>query len=475
MIPKLNSRILFFSKRSLILSATLVALPMLLQAKDLPSAAADSQPLTMDQVRQEIQKEAMERSTKGGPGEPSRPGWASWGQFDTEKGFLVANTPLASMRITGYMLIRYLNQAPAGQSFTDHLGVSHEIHMRNDFSAPHRVLLNFTGFMFDPKFLYTATLWTVNAINTVAIIGHLDYLFHPMFNLSAGVGSMPGTRSLTYNHPYWMGTDRVMADEFFRPGFTQGVWASGELLHRLFYTAMVGNNITTVNVSAAENKRNLATGGTLWWLPTTGEFGPKGAYGDFEEHKNLAVRMGTSYTHSREDQLTTDPDNPFPDETQIRLADSLLLFQLGSLAPGVQVHQANYDMSAVDFGIKYKGLFMQTEVYNRWLSKFDVSGGVAPMSQIYDHGLYLQIAQMVVPKKFELYTAASWVFGDKDAGFSNSSDYLIGVNRYLYGTRNCRLNLQVNFVNHSPTGSNFGYYAGGQKGVIYSAGWSINF
>src|SRR5262249_20884541 len=159
-------------------------------------------------------------------------------------------------------------------------------------------------------------------------------------------------------------------------------------------------------------------------------------------------------------------NNPFPDETQIRLADSLLLFQLGSLAPGVQVHQANYDMSAVDLGMKYNGLFLQTEIYNRWLSDFDVTGGPIQGGKIYDHGLYVQLAQVVVPKKYELYTAGSWVFGDKDWGFSNSSDYLVGVNRYLYGTRNCRLNAQLNFVNHSPTGSNFGYYVGGQKGII---------
>jgi hypothetical protein len=329
--------------------------------------------------------------------------------------------------------------------------------------------------MFDPKFIYTATIWTVNAINTVAVIGHLDYLFHKSFNLSVGVGSMPGTRTLTYSHPYWMGTDRVMADDFFRPGFTQGIWATGELLPRFYYTAMVGNNITTVNISAAENKRDMASGGTLWWMPTTGEFGPKGGMGDFENHQQLATRFGTSFTHSREDQLTSDADNPFPDNTQIRLADSLLLFQLGSLAPGVLVRKADYNMSAVDMGIKYKGFFLQAEFYNRWLSRFDYTGGSLPMSQIYDHGFYVQASQMIVPKKWELYTATSIVFGDKDAGFGDSSDVVFGTNRYLFGTRNCRLNAQVNFINKSPASSNFGYYVGGQRGTIYSLSWAINF
>lgn len=429
--------------------------------------------VTLDQVRELIQQELSETPSPAQK-EPPKPEWATWGQFDTEKGFLVANTPKASMRITGYMLIRYINQLPPEQSFTDHLGVEHNIHMRNDFSAPHRVLLNFTGFMFDPKFVYTATIWTVNAINTVAVIGHLDYLFNKKFNLSAGVGSLPGTRTLTYSHPYWMGSDRVMADDYFRPGFTQGVWASGEIFPRTFYTVMVGNNITTVNVSAKENKREMATGGTVWWMPTTGEFGPKGAFGDFEEHQKLATRFGASFTHSREDQLTTDPNNPTPDETQIHMADSLLLFQQGSLAPGVQVHKANYDMSAVDAGIKYKGFFIGTEFYTRWLSNFDASGPL-PVDNVVDTGFYVQSTKMIIPKKLELYGAASLIYGDKGAGYRNSSDYLIGLNRYLFGVRNCRLNVQANFVTRSAAGSDFGYYVGGQTGTILSAGWSVNF
>jgi hypothetical protein len=36
-----------------------------------------------------------------------------------------------------------------------------------------------------------------------------------------------------------------MADNFFRPGFTQGVWATGELAKGLNYQAFVGNGLNT--------------------------------------------------------------------------------------------------------------------------------------------------------------------------------------------------------------------------------------
>ncbi len=41
-----------------------------------------------------------------------------------------------------------------------------------------------------------------------------------------------------------------MADNFFRPGFTQGVWATGELSKGLNYQAFVGNSLNTLSISA---------------------------------------------------------------------------------------------------------------------------------------------------------------------------------------------------------------------------------
>jgi hypothetical protein len=53
--------------------------------------------------------------------------------------------------------------------------------------------------------------------------------------LGAGWNAYPGTLSLQGSHPYWQSYDRVMADEFFRPFFSQGVFAQGDLLPRLQY------------------------------------------------------------------------------------------------------------------------------------------------------------------------------------------------------------------------------------------------
>ena len=87
----------------------------------------------------------------------------------------------------------------------------------------------------------------------------------------------------------------------------------------------------------------------------------------------------------------------------------------------------------------------------------------------------MQGAFYPVPKKLEVYGATSQIFGDPSAGYTNSSEYVGGGNVYPFDTRNHRLNVQVQKVNHSPVGSTFGYYTAGQNGTTFSTAFSIFF
>ena len=102
----------------------------------------------------------------------------------------------------------------------------------------------------------------------------------------------------------------------------------------------------------------------MWWMPTTKEFGPNGSYDDWEYDEKLATRFGVSTARSREDRFNQN-DNPSPDNTQIRLADSLLLFQTGTLARDVTVQTADFRVLSFDAGMKYRGIFLQAEIFNR--------------------------------------------------------------------------------------------------------------
>src|SRR4051794_10157861 len=153
------------------------------------------------------------------------------------EGFDLYKGERGSLNISAYVLLRYLNQLPANQSFVDHLGNVRQIDTRNDIQL-HRVLLRFRGFLFSEKLRQETTVWAVNSTNSITVIVGLNYETSKALTLGGGVGALPGTRSLNYQHPYFLGTDRQMADEFFRPGFTSGVWASGEPISGLQYRVM---------------------------------------------------------------------------------------------------------------------------------------------------------------------------------------------------------------------------------------------
>jgi hypothetical protein len=396
----------------------------------------------------------------------------SWGEFQPGDGFLVGRSSAGELSISAYALLRYINQLPAEQTYTDHLGNEHAVDARQDV-FPHRVMIFFKGWLANPKLIYNIFLWTVNTTDQKNIFASMGYQFSRKFSLYAGINGLPGTRSVQGSHPFWLGHDRVMADEFFRPYFTNGIWAQGELAPGFWYNAMVGNNMSSLGVKATQLDRKFSEGASVWWMPTTKEFGPRGAYGDYEMHEKVATRFGVSTTYSPEERFT-DANTSATGNTTIRLADSLNVFDTGALAPGVTVQNVDYRLVSVDAGVKYRGFFLQTELYTRRLDGFKADGAL-PVKEIVDKGFYVQAAFFPVPKKLELYAATSQIYGDKDAGFSNSSEYLVGANWYPFKTRNHRFNLQVMDVNRSPVNSTFGYYTGGQDGTTVSAAFSVFF
>ena len=396
----------------------------------------------------------------------------TWGEFDPGKGFLVGRSDAGELSISAYALVRYLNQMPSEDTFLDHLGNERTVDGRNDI-FPHRVIIWFKGWLGRKELVYNIAVWTVNTTNQVALFGNLGYQFNRKVSIYAGINGNPGTRSLQGSHPYWLGHDRVMADEFFRPYFGSGAWVQGEAFSGFWYNAMLGNSNSALDIKATQLDRTFTRSGSVWWMPTTKEFGPKGGYGDWEHHDKLATRFGASYSFSPE-QRYTNADNGASGNTTLRLADSVNVFDTGALAARTTVDKLDFRILSIDAGMKYKGIFLQTEIYNRWLDNF-VADAPLPVTSIHDRGFYVQAAFFPVAKKLELYGITSQIMGDKDAGFDSSSEYGTGINFYPADTRNHRLNLQYLHVDGSPVSSTFGYYVGGMKGNTFSAAFSVFF
>jgi hypothetical protein len=426
-----------------------------------------SAPAAADQTsvpQSNSQAQTFENDDKTLLPQPSEGNTAIFGEFNPGRGFTVARAEYGALNLSGYMAVRYLNQLPANQTATDHLGRPITVSPRNDFQF-HRVMLFSQGWLFSPKFQYTTFLWTVQDTNQVAVGGAVYYTFGKLMTLGAGWNAYPGTQSLQGSHPYWESYDRVMADEFFRPFFSQGVFAKGNLLPRLEYRWMVGNNNSNLDVAASKLDRDLSGGFALTWLPTTGEFGPRGAFGDYERHNKLATRFNLAYTFSPEERQSAV--GTAAGNTTLRLADSLNIFDTGAFANGVTVEKAHYKLLTAAAGIKYHGFWLQGEGYARRLDHF-VADGKLPVGAVRDYGFYVQAAQMIVPNRFELYAGTSYVFSD----YGHPKEFIAGGNYYPWNTRNLRLNVQVLNVDHSPVSSTFGFYIGQLTGQIVTIGFT---
>jgi hypothetical protein len=390
------------------------------------------------------------------------------GEFTPGKGFTLFKTGLASLNISVYGLARYINQMPGYQSYEDHLGRTKYADTRNDIWW-HRTFVWFSGFFYTPKLRYTISVWGLTATNQVLIFGNLQYALSKAATFGVGIVPNLGTRSMQGPWPYFLASDRILAEEFFRPGFTTGAWVTGEPISRLRYWVMFGNNLSQLGIGASQMSRFLSTSASVWWMPTTGEFGPRGGNGDFEIHQNLATRFGASFVHCRESRQS-NIGSPSA-ETQVKISDGQLFYETGALADGVTVTDADFDEGSIDVGIKIQGLHLQAEYYIRNLSNFAAQGPETELSTIptaiFDHGFYVIASYELIQHALQIYASTSWI---TDQFQRYPWEVVLGTNWYPAGTRSLRFNLQAIQVDQSPASSSFGYYIGGQTGLTVSTG-----
>ena len=358
--------------------------------------------------------------------------------------------------------LRYLNTASADDTFTDHLGNVREVHLRNDITV-NRQMFNFSGYVFDPRLLYSLKIWTSAGAASIVIAGNVGWRFDKALTLFAGYTGVPGSRSLIATFPYFQAIDRTMADNFFRPGFTQGAWVTGEPLNGLNYIGFVGNGLNTLNISATKIDTNLVLSGSVWWEPL-GPFGQPGKsrnmYDDYFSSKKTRVRVGTSFTRSREDRFS-NLDQSNPENTSLHNSDGVLTFSTGAFAPGITVDKALYKMWAIDGGIKWNGLSVNGQYFMRWLGDF-VADGPMPVASTFDHGFELTSGFFVVPKELQLYGRGSRVDGE----FGNSSEYGGGARWYFLSTERVWLNPEVIRVKNAPYSGAFTPYTSGLNGWV---------
>lgn len=365
--------------------------------------------------------------------------------------FLTGNDQWGEINFGIYTYVRFLDQKGLDDEYVNGFGDTVRVDKREDLQLA-KVKLEFRGWFLDPRFQYTLYTWTnQNAQGQgaqVVVGGNLNWLLDPALKVGAGILSLPSTRSTQGTFPYWLTVDhRTVADEFFRASYSQGIFAYGTK-YDFGYYAMLANNLSTLGIDAGQLDGDFSTfSGALWWMPTTGEYGPRAGFGDYEGHRDLATLLGVHFTFSPEDRQS-QPDTDAFDNTQIRLTNGTVIFAPGALAPDVTVKNVKYYMWTLDTGLKYRGFALDSEYFMRFLNDFRTDGGPVPERTLFDHGFQVLASAMVMPKTVQVYTTGSYIFGE----FGDSWETIAGLNWFFFRRREVRLNLEYIYDFHSPTG-----------------------
>lgn len=368
------------------------------------------------------------------------------------------------VRLNHVSQFKYTNSMAVEDTYTDHLGRVNPVQKRNDIQLA-RDVFYFSGFVFDRRLDFNILLFTSSATLTATAAGYVGFVFDRAFALRAGYFSLPSVRSLTGTYPFFHGTDRSMANNYMRPGFTQGAWANGEPFPGFNYIAMIGNSLNTLDVKASHIDTNLAYSASIWY--DGNDFGKP--WNDYEYHADLAIRVGTAFTFAREDRLS-DLATATPENNATFISDGNLLFQTGSLAPGVTIDLANFYLWAVDVGIKYRGLAFNAEFYERWLNKFHADAAL-PISSMNDWGFEASLGYFVLKSQLEPYVRTSFLKGP----FATPIEGAVGFNWYPFGTRNVWLNSELIAIKDCPYTSAFYIYAVGQTGLLFPIQFLLRF
>jgi len=383
-----------------------------------------------------------------------KPANVLYGELSPERaGFRVANTELGALNISLWTYARYINSTGLDPVSYDASGNERDVTTRNDVQLS-KISLQFKGWVFDEKLHYLVYVWQNNNNwgndSSSAFAGNLQYLFSNRLKAGAGIVGLPSGRSMEGAHPRFNRVDvRNMAEEFFRASYTSGVWLEGTPFgDDMYFRSVLANNLNQIGVDFSKMDETIDTWSTGIWWNVLGKYAAEGMgwsggnYGDFENHQNVAVRMGVHYTTSGE----TAQGQPGVDailNSQIRLSDGRLIFKSPEVFNGGLLDKLHYQLFTADAGLKYKGLALEGEFFYRYLNDFHFLGATPALSfdSLTDTGFSFQPSYMLIDKTLQTYLSASKIWGD----FGEPWDTSVGINYFPFGASNNKFGRQMRF------------------------------
>ena len=373
-----------------------------------------------------------------------------------------------ALAMNGFMQLRWLEFARSAETWTLSTGDVRPVRNINTFNI-NRVLLSFSGHVVDERIVYRAALFGTSDMGVRSAfvpLGTLGWKFSEAATLAAGVTIVPASREWVDAQPWTQGVDRSMANTFFRPGYSPGVFSVGTLLDgELNYQAGVWNAIDGGQAGVLRDGTSMAWAGNTWWEP----LGPFGlGYSDMECRDEPVIRVGGSGTYARTQAIIFAGLNP--EDTIVRLSDGTPIALPDALGPGSRLQQYAFQLATVDAGWKYAGWAVNFEYYFRLLDDF-VGTGTFARSSVYDHGGLGYVSWCFVPRTYEIYARSSVVTGPYGTG----QEYGGGFNWYVRRSRQARFTLEALSMNRNPAQNILYPYRAGATGTAIQTQFQVVF
>lgn len=368
--------------------------------------------------------------------------------------------------VNGWIQFRHHGFARDVDSWTDNAGVTRPVRNRNAFDIE-RGRLIFSGYAVDKRLTYFLQL--DGDTDGGHEVDFFDYWwaweFSDRFQVQMGKRKVPASRQWLLTARRTRFVDRPMANDFFRPDRTVGVFGVGRIAESGHYEVMVGNGYNTANIPNAGTDDRLT-------FAADNYFDPLGGFGsqivDYDWTCRPLVRIGHSFVYSPNaaDSLGV----PLPETDFIRLTDGTRLTQTGALAPGVTVSEFDIVFYGVDAAVKWRGWSMNAEVFLRWIE--DIRGnGAIPVTELFQRGYYVEGGRFIVPKKFDVnfrYSQISGLFGD-------ASEYAAGFNWYPLESHKVKISFDVTQLDRSPLNNTTSDILVGDDGTLFRTQFQAEF
>jgi hypothetical protein len=343
-------------------------------------------------------------------------------------------------------------------TWTDSAGVARPVRDRNAWDVE-RARLVFSGYALDQRLTYFLHL--DGDTDGGEAVDFFDYWwaweFTDRLQTQFGKRKVPASRQwlLTARHTRFI--DRPMANDFFRPDRTVGIFGVGRIGQTGHYEVMVGNGYRTANLPPANIDNRFAFAATNYWDPF-GDFGPQIV--DYDPTCDPLVRLGHSFVASSQERIVDGVTVDEPDF--LRLTDGTPLTATGALAPGVTVSQYDIYFYGVDAAAKWRGWSVNAELFLQWLE--DIRGdGPLTITDLFRSGFYVEGGRFVIPRKLDLnfrYSQVSGLFG-------NASEIAMGFNWFPLNTSRMKISFDVTSLDGSPLQNTTSDILVGDDGTLF--------